>query len=115
MLVTWIPSSSNRLYSLLHNNQASLALEYMSAFVLPLQGFWNAVIYMVTSWKACKMFFSDIGGRRKKHVIPGRPYPMMTGGRTGPKSNGKFYDSESMTDLAHSRPSTNERRPKSRG
>jgi hypothetical protein len=114
MLVTWIPSSSNRLYSLLHNNQASLALEYMSAFVLPLQGFWNAVIYMVTSWKACKMFFSDIGGRRKKHAIPGRPYPMMTGGRTGPKGSDKFYESESMTELAHSRPSTNERRSKSR-
>lgn len=115
MLVTWIPSSSNRLYSLLHNNQASLALEYMSAFVLPLQGFWNAVIYMVTSWKACKMFFSDLSRGRKKHVIPGRPYPMMTGGRTGPKGNDKFYESESMAELAHSRPSTNERRPKSRG
>lgn len=116
MLVTWIPSSSNRLYSILHNNQASLALEFMSAFVLPLQGFWNAIIYMVTSWKACKMLFRDTfcGGRRQKQSITGRPYPMMTGGRGGTKGD-KFYESESMTELAHSRPSTNERYVKSRG
>jgi hypothetical protein len=118
MLVTWIPSSSNRLYSLLHNNQASIALEYMSAFVLPLQGFWNAIIYMVTSWKACKMLFRDsfcCGSGRKKEEITGRAYPMMTGGRGGHKGGDKLYESESMTELAHSRPSTNERYAKSRG
>lgn len=60
MLVTWIPSSTNRLYSLARDGQISLPLEYMSAFVLPLQGFWNAIIYITTSWKACEMFFSDL-------------------------------------------------------
>ncbi|KAK4453142.1 G-protein coupled receptor [Podospora aff. communis PSN243] len=118
MLVTWIPSSSNRLYSLLHNNQASIALEYMSAFVLPLQGFWNAIIYMVTSWKACKMLFHDsfcCGSSRKKEEITRRTYPMMTGGRGGHKGGDKLYESESMTELAHSRPSTIERYAKSRG
>lgn len=60
MLVTWIPSSANRLYSLAQTGDINLALEYMSAFVLPLQGFWNAVIYMVTSWKACKLLAIDI-------------------------------------------------------
>jgi len=117
MLVTWIPSSANRVYSVVHNNQASVALEYMSAFVLPLQGFWNAIIYMVTSWKACKMLFSDTfrGGRHQKQELSGRSYPMMTGGRGGSKDADKFYESESMTELAHSRPSTNERYSKSRG
>ncbi|ELQ38555.1 G-protein coupled receptor [Pyricularia oryzae Y34] len=60
MLVTWLPSSANRVYSVIHANQVNLTLEYMSAFVLPLQGFWNAVIYIVTSWKACKLVFHDI-------------------------------------------------------
>jgi len=117
MLVTWIPSSANRVYSVVHNNQASMALEYMSAFVLPLQGFWNAIIYMVTSWKACKMLWNDMfrGGRHQKRDINGRSFQMMAGGRGGSKGSDKFYESESMTDLAHSRPSTNERYTKSRG
>lgn len=59
MLVTWIPSSANRLYSLAQDGEISLPLEFMSAFVLPLQGFWNAIIYITTSWKACKMLASD--------------------------------------------------------
>lgn len=60
MLVTWIPSSANRVYSVIQNGQISLPLEYMSAFVLPLQGFWNAIIYMTTSWKACGMLWEDV-------------------------------------------------------
>lgn len=60
MLVTWIPSSANRLYSLAVSGEISLPLEYMSAFVLPLQGFWNAIIYCTTSWKACKMLAEDV-------------------------------------------------------
>lgn len=37
LLVTWIPSSANRAFSVLHANEVSLPLE-----VLPLQDFWNA-------------------------------------------------------------------------
>lgn len=65
MLVTWIPSSANRLYSLAADGQISLPLEYMSAFVLPLQGFWNALIYCTTSWKACKMLGEDVAAMFK--------------------------------------------------
>ncbi|KAK3402776.1 hypothetical protein B0T20DRAFT_343808 [Sordaria brevicollis] len=59
LLVTWIPSSCNRVFSVVHHNQTVKVLEYMGAGVLPLQGFWNAVIYAVTSWKACKNFFGE--------------------------------------------------------
>ncbi len=110
MLVTWIPSSANRLYGILHNNQASETLEYMSAFVLPLQGFWNAIIYMVTSWKACKMLWNDTfhsRRSRKQEMIVGRSFQMMSGGRHGSKASDKTYETESMTELAGSRPSTN--------
>ncbi len=62
MLVAWIPSSANRVYSVVHTDEASLPLEYMSALVLPLQGLWNTVIYMVTSWKACKQLAADLFG-----------------------------------------------------
>lgn len=60
MLITWIPSSANRLYSLTHNNSISVPLQFVSVFVIPLQGFWNCVVYVTTSWVACKNLFHDM-------------------------------------------------------
>ncbi|KAJ0107252.1 hypothetical protein J7T55_007622 [Diaporthe amygdali] len=51
VLVTWTPSSINRVYTLVYPNQASYGLNIAAAVVLPLQGVWNAVIYFTTSWK----------------------------------------------------------------
>ncbi|KAG7289465.1 hypothetical protein NEMBOFW57_005836 [Staphylotrichum longicolle] len=149
MLVTWIPSSANRVYSFIHSGQASLPLEYMSSFVLPLQGFWNAIIYFVTSWGACRMLWDDVRlwcgspsfrgrrGRRSGRVDPHELMPgggggggdglvghhLPRGGGGGPSafqqmmmmgaggkrggskgSDGKAYETESMTELAGSRP-----------
>jgi hypothetical protein len=64
MMVTWIPSSANRAYSAVHTDQVSLPLEYASAFVLPLQGFWNSIIYATTSLQACKELWSNIRKRK---------------------------------------------------
>ncbi|KAF7549601.1 hypothetical protein G7Z17_g6263 [Cylindrodendrum hubeiense] len=50
VLITWIPSSINRLYSLTHEDRISFALSVASGCVLPLQGVWNAIIYFTTSW-----------------------------------------------------------------
>lgn len=60
LLITWVPSSINRVYSLTHPEVVSFPLLYVSAFVLPLQGFWNAVIYIATSLPACKALFSQM-------------------------------------------------------
>ncbi|TQS39327.1 hypothetical protein Golomagni_00152 [Golovinomyces magnicellulatus] len=54
MMITWIPSSANRVYSLMYNGQDNFALHFVSAFVLPLQGLWNAIIYSTTSFEACR-------------------------------------------------------------
>ncbi|KAK3685641.1 hypothetical protein B0T22DRAFT_224914 [Podospora appendiculata] len=118
LLVTWIPSSANRVYSVVHTNDTSLPLEYMSAFVLPLQGFWNAIIYCVTSWKACKMLVDDLLSARIRRAPKsqdrrvGGSFQMMSGGRNGSKSSNQAYsyESESMTELAKSRPNSNELR-----
>jgi hypothetical protein len=112
LLVTWIPSSANRVYSVVHEGRVSLTLEYMSAFVLPLQGFWNVIIYVVTSWKACKMLWYDLlyakPAREPVRAKPERSnnFSVM---RSQIKSE-KSYETESMTELANSRPSSTERR-----
>lgn len=50
ILVTWTPSSINRVYTLIYPDRASFGLNLAAAVVLPLQGVWNAVIYFTTSW-----------------------------------------------------------------
>lgn len=45
-----VPSTINRVYSLVYPKNANFALEFVSAFVLPLQGFWNSIIYVAISW-----------------------------------------------------------------
>ena len=47
-----VPSSVNRVYSLIHPDLISVPFTYASGVVLPLMGFWNSVIYITTSWTA---------------------------------------------------------------
>ncbi|KAF4986262.1 hypothetical protein FGRMN_10919 [Fusarium graminum] len=60
VLVTWIPSSLNRIHSWLVGTSP---FEYhcATAAVLPLQGLWNAVIFFVTSGGPLKEWFRNIG------------------------------------------------------
>jgi len=112
LLVTWIPSSANRVYSVVHVGESSEPLEFMSAFVLPLQGFWNAIIYVVTSWKACQMLADDVlhgaraGRRPNVQELVGFPRSDNFSGRRAPSD--KTYETESMTELANSRANSTE-------
>jgi hypothetical protein len=51
ILVTWTPSSINRVYSLIYPARTSYGLNLAGAVVLPLQGLWNAIIFAATSWR----------------------------------------------------------------
>lgn len=53
VLVTWIPSSMNRIHSWLAGT-SPFEYHVATAAVLPLQGLWNAVIFFITSWEAVK-------------------------------------------------------------
>lgn len=64
LMVTWIPASANRIYAYTHLGEISPVLEFASAFVLPLQGFWNALIYATTSLPACRIFWKGIKGQK---------------------------------------------------
>ncbi|KAK2017863.1 G-protein coupled receptor [Colletotrichum eremochloae] len=111
ILITWVPSSANRVYSVIHTKESSTPLEYMSAFVLPLQGFWNALIYVVTSRKACKTLWTDI-----KYVSrrPDATEIMVTSHHSNSfkissqNRRTKNCESESITELTNSRPDYNE-------
>ncbi|KAH8802649.1 G-protein-like protein coupled receptor [Xylogone sp. PMI_703] len=66
ILITWVPASINRIYGLIHPN-TSFALNIGSALVLPLQGFWNTVIYFTTSLPICR----ELLGRWKMRANAG--------------------------------------------
>lgn len=53
VLVTWIPSSMNRIHSWLAG-ESPFEYHVATAAVLPLQGLWNAVIFFVTSHRAIR-------------------------------------------------------------
>ncbi|KAK3386128.1 hypothetical protein B0H63DRAFT_192370 [Podospora didyma] len=106
LLITWIPSSGNRVYSMINGGAVSKPLFFASAFVLPLQGFWNAIIYMVTSWSACKTLYETVrgslGGSRgtvnEITIISRHRDSRPMGGKWG-----KAEESTSMEDLTGSR------------
>lgn len=67
VLIIWIPSSINRVYALLHPNTINFPLNLTSALVFPLQGFFNMLVYMITSKTACKnLWMSFRNGVRNK-------------------------------------------------
>lgn len=109
LLITWIPSSANRVYSLIHVGEISVPLEFMSALVLPLQGFWNCIIYVVTSWQGCRIFFSDMFHRpavAPARNAPGNEYAHYNERAAAPnfgfarRSIYTPYETESMKELA---------------
>ncbi|KAI9158180.1 Cyclic AMP receptor-like protein A [Paramyrothecium foliicola] len=60
VLITWTPSSVNRLYSLWHDGKISFELSVASGCVLPLQGVWNTIIYFTTSWRIVREEFGAL-------------------------------------------------------
>lgn len=55
-----VPSTANRVYAFVFPDDFSFGLNYASSFVLPLQGFWNSLIYISISWPAFKTLWADI-------------------------------------------------------
>jgi hypothetical protein len=125
MMITWIPSSANRVYSVVHPGEVSLHLEYASAFVLPLQGFWNALIYAATSFPACKEAWTALRSRERLSVGGLQTIAVAFSAENDKEIYGSsrhgghefMSDSESMTELqsqqspnSFSRPTTKEGR-----
>ncbi|KAL8960020.1 MAG: hypothetical protein Q9183_005535 [Haloplaca sp. 2 TL-2023] len=105
MLIIWIPSSVNRVYSLVHSTVMNFPLNYVSSLVLPMQGFLNAIVYIITSQSACRDLWNSLRGRSTmpwRHLSRKENHNMtpLASVYTSPKSNrddrsGGFGRSES--------------------
>lgn len=73
LFVVWVPSTINRLYQFIHKDQPNYALNILSAIVLPLQGAWNATIYIYTTRAECKKTYVMIKSRMTGKAAPYHP------------------------------------------
>lgn len=74
-----LPSSVNRIYSLAHPTTPNYPLNLVAATVLPLQGFWNSLIYLTTSHSICADLFNThimAPIRRRRRGVTG-PIPFL--------------------------------------
>lgn len=104
LLVTWVPSSINRVYSLIHPESVSVAYAYAAGIVLSLMGFWNSVIYISTSHHACKVLFESLF--KKGSCVADGSCGMSDGrGSLAMRSRGRASWGDSAEGLAHERAS----------
>ena len=86
LLICWVPSSINRLYSIAHPDHLVFWLNYIETLVLPLQGFFNAIVYMITSQTACRNLWRSMTGAhelpRKSSAVVGTTENIPSKGET---------------------------------
>jgi hypothetical protein len=68
LFVVWVPSTINRLQQLFDKGNPIFGLNLASALVLPTQGLWNCMIYVLTSWTQLKQSFRE--SRLFKWFVP---------------------------------------------
>ncbi|KAF2435552.1 hypothetical protein EJ08DRAFT_343259 [Tothia fuscella] len=76
LLIVWVPATINRIWGIVHkpsktnNNRINTPMNYMSALVLPLQGFFNCLIYCFFSRK---QLYNEFRKRFRKRSISSGP------------------------------------------
>ncbi|KAH6675355.1 G-protein coupled receptor [Plectosphaerella plurivora] len=88
ILVTWTPSSINRVNDLVNPEHRSYGLNVATAVVLPLQGVWNAVIYFMTSWDTVKEEYQSAVARRAARRLDSRATSRLGGALRAPRPLG---------------------------
>ena len=69
LIIAWVPSSINRLYGLARPGVINFPLNYISSFVFPLQGFWNSIVYIITSQSACRRLWNQLFSRNRRRTL----------------------------------------------
>lgn len=60
LFIVWVPSTVNRLQQFINKDSPIFGLNLASGLVLPLQGFWNSMVYVSTTWPECKRAVREI-------------------------------------------------------
>jgi hypothetical protein len=95
ILITWVPASVNRVYGLRYPKNSSFALNVGSAIVLPLQGFWNTIIYFTTSLSICRSVIERFKSRNQP-----RGFTVLDEGSEG-RERKRDKETDGTIELSH--------------
>ncbi|KAM3512729.1 hypothetical protein MY11210_003603 [Beauveria gryllotalpidicola] len=102
VLVTWIPSSMNRIHSWIAG-QSPYQFHVATAAVLPLQGLWNSIIFFVTSWNVLQRHRRNTAASAAAAAAIDRlrqdSANRTGGGRASNGDGGQYGSCHSETDL----------------
>ncbi|KOS22860.1 Cyclic AMP receptor-like protein A [Escovopsis weberi] len=93
VLVTWIPSSLNRIHSW-RFKESPYPFHVATAAVLPLQGLWNGIIFFVTSWRALRRWWQNGGAQDDEAAM--NEDVAINGRRSGPND---VLDTSDLEDM----------------
>jgi hypothetical protein len=119
LFIVWVPSTVNRLQQFIDKDHPIFGLNLASALVLPLQGFWNSMVYISTSWPECKRAIRDLlnrepskGGqptredrRGSEHTLAAQPPDYDS---DGPMNLNEMLQQDRVTPPLHSRLSSSD-------
>jgi hypothetical protein len=97
VLVTWIPSSMNRIHSWIAG-QSPFEYHVATAAVLPLQGLWNAVIFFVTSYEVLKRRLMHLWSSGQAGDSSAAAGPNKGGATPGRRSTNRRLDGLETSD-----------------
>jgi hypothetical protein len=95
ILITWTPSSINRVYSFVHPKSTSYWLNLASAVVLPLQGLWNGVIFSATSWTVLK---EEVLAFKTRHWVSSDSQRLPSGDLQRRQGRGNDFAPQGLSD-----------------
>lgn len=96
LVCVWIPSSVNRLQRFINKDNPLFGLQLVAALGLPLQGFWNSVVYVSTTLPECKRATAEVLGlvmRRKRSTV-------LMGNRQKARADGASLEFSAVIPLA---------------
>jgi len=104
LFIVWVPSTVNRLQQFIDKSHPVFGLNLASALVLPLQGFWNAMIYVSTTWPECKRALTETLDALSKPMTSTRVSSYSTNRPFSPKSDGhQDYQNTILLNIVKSR------------
>ncbi|KAI9695156.1 MAG: hypothetical protein M1820_008862 [Bogoriella megaspora] len=66
LFAVWVPSTVNRVYALVVPTEENFSLSFIAAMVLPMQGFWNCLVFVGTSWPELRREFRKLFSKAKQ-------------------------------------------------
>jgi hypothetical protein len=101
----------NRLYGCIKPNATNFGLNYAASFVFPLQAFWNAIVYIITSQSAFRELLSHLPFMKSRLTSSSTSSSSPSSGNNNNNRKRTTSPSPSQVKLTRLRGSHNQKHP----